>query len=784
MKATSTKHKKTKNNNKSKISKQDSEKDISTSENINDQSDESSNGWKEKEIETIANTPIFNKNRFYGDGTTTEEFQSSINNSNDNIIIEEEEEDKESDYHFNSNVSSANANFNSSEENVIQRDIPLFNAVDLSSASSINTGDAGPFGDEDFVVISSQSSEKKKRVKKIKKVKKKKANGTNSSSAQLNESESDTLANYSDTKHSNSLEKTPRDNLSRIDSEESNGSKFYFNSEVSDAPAIKRVTKKIDNLISPYQIDPQITQRGIRVRYTDEKSPSPRRRQQYAQIFIEGDSDIIDNPAESDPARYGRLSNEKYPHNITDSEISDISNVDFDAPKSKYLKSPAKDVFNNDPDYAFNKNQMKHENDSISSFSSSFQTREIELENSLGSDDEISNEAYEEAQKKIQKYAIEDNEVQENGALFDIQIPNPDEEGKLLLDLKKNAIMLSSSSSQSSDVEDEDKLEMLGEMVVKRGLPFLKLSDSESEGDPIEINNDAENAESLIQYQDEDSSELPPIQYDALLAPKSLTTPRTPRSPRTPNEPVYTGNYVLKITVIEAIDLPKTTPKLRLEPYVVFRLKGSKEFKRTKTCKYVNPNFSSGASRSSRTSLNSKNSKDLKNTNTYSFDNQELVFTYNPSQQNILAIKIRDEDKFGGDIDLSGYDFLLSHLKVGESSDGWFRLNSLKNTGKGGKLHVRFDLEREIRPEPPHTPRSPKSPKGLNSSNKENEADSQKELDKDFSSISEGFRKRGTNEILIPITDSENDTNLESVSDFQDSPLDSNVLSISCPDCD
>ena len=53
-----------------------------------------------------------------------------------------------------------------------------------------------------------------------------------------------------------------------------------------------------------------------------------------------------------------------------------------------------------------------------------------------------------------------------------------------------------------------------------------------------------------------------------------------------------------------------------------------------------------------------------------------------------------------------------------------------------------------------------------------------------FSSISEGFRKRGTNEILIPITDSENDTNLESVSDFQDSPLDSNVLSISCPDCD
>ena len=181
--------------------------------------------------------------------------------------------------------------------------------------------------------------------------------------------------------------------------------------------------------MSPRKIDTPNSTRGIRVQYIDEEVISPRRKQKFAQIFIEGDSDIIDSTPELGMTVYGRLPDEKYPQNVTDSELSDIAYVDFDTPKVKYLKSPVKDILYNNSDYAFNEDQMKIENDSFSSNSNSIpvQTRGIDLEFQSGSEDEIANDVYEEAQRKIQKFAIDENEVQENGALFDIKIPDSDE---------------------------------------------------------------------------------------------------------------------------------------------------------------------------------------------------------------------------------------------------------------------------------------------------------------------------------------------------------------------
>lgn len=771
---------------KREVKKMNSKTEFSTSEGGDDvfQSDASTNGWKAKNIEAIANTPIFNKKRFYGDGETSEEFQSSEKFSELDIIEEEEEVESQ--------------DFVPSDSK--EREAPILDVGELSSASSIDTGDVPPF--DDAIAIPDQSSKTRKK-KKVKKVKKNK--NTNSSASYIYETASETLSNNlndSESKRIESPKVTPRGTFSRFEDMDSNGSKIYFNSETSDAPAVSRIKKKIDNLISPHKINTPNSTRGIRVQYTDEEIISPRRKQKVAQIFIEGDSDEIEYSSQIDSTVFGRLSDEKYPHNVNDSELSDISLVDFDTPKVKYQKSPTKDALYRDSDFAFKKDQMKIENDSFSSNSLPYKSRDVDLGISIGSDDEISNDDYEKAQRKIEKYAIEDSEVQENGALFDIKIPDNDEEGKLLLDLKKNAIMLSSSSSQeSSDVEDEDKLEMLGELIVNRGLPLLKLSDSESEGDPFDRNENiqeeeekAESNENINTFQNEEDSE-PPIIYDPLLAPKSLTTPRSTRTPRTPNETVYTGNLILTITVIEATNLPRSMPKIRLEPYVLFKLKGSKEYKKTKTCHYTKNNSGSNLI-----------SKSLMNSDVYSFDNQKLVFVIDPNQQNILTIKVRDEDKFGGDVDISGYDFVLSSLKIGES-DGWFRLTPIKNVKKGGKLHVQFNLEREVKPEPPHTPKSPKSPKNnksnssqisehsqkshhskksenselsqisLGSNNTETESMNDDDIDIDnFSSISEGNSKKRFDKSLSSLSESENNNekgeNLNSLSDPLDSPVD------------
>ena len=128
---------------KREVKKNTAKREISTSEGGNNvfQSDASVDGWNEKNIETIAHTPIFNKKRIYDDGATSEEF-------NETDIIEEEEE-VESNNYSSSKIKSRGKEI----------DPPLLNVGDLSTATSIDTGDAKLFDD-----INIENSDQSKKI--------------------------------------------------------------------------------------------------------------------------------------------------------------------------------------------------------------------------------------------------------------------------------------------------------------------------------------------------------------------------------------------------------------------------------------------------------------------------------------------------------------------------------------------------------------------------------------------------------------------------------------------
>lgn len=492
------------------------------------------------------------------------------------------------------------------------------------------------------------------------------------------------LESISESNQSKSSSKRPKRQVvksssSSASSQRSNRSSKACNfenvhSEVSDVPAVRKVKNKIENLLCKHEIDSPIKRQGVRIQYLDQSSPSPRKRQKVAPIFLD---ESEPEPSESEmsiSSRIDVLTVERNAANITDSEISDIGLVDFDMPKHKFTKTKVKDALYSDSEAQFYYCNRDHIDNSESSVSLNLQSFKIETEDS---DENITNDLFEKAQKQIEKYAIKDN-GDTNGKLFNINLPDSDEEGQLLLDLKKNAIVLSSSDSQTLNEEEED-VEMIGNTFEHRNLRFFELSDLSTDGEEQDV---APSPEPTIQKSDDtESSECEiPLLVDKLIAPRFLVSPKSQKSPATPSpRPKYTDNHVLKITVLGGQNFPKANAKLKCEPYIVFTIKGKKDYKKTKTCRTGKKGV-------------------------YSWDNEEISFVLSPNETTVLTMKIKDEDRFAGDIEVCSYEYLLSQLQVGQTIEKWVHLRAKKAQDNGGKLLLRLNLERELMPIPPHSP--------------------------------------------------------------------------------
>ena len=305
---------------------------------------------------------------------------------------------------------------------------------------------------------------------------------------------------------------------------------------------------------------------------------------------------------------------------------------------------------------------------------------------------------------------------------FDVQQANSDDEGSLFERFKRNANLLSSSSSDEQNppslptktrsTPNDSVTEVVentyteidsisgssgnskrhkDKTVTKGKITLYNLSSSSS-FDDLDDDLDLDMQERGIKNEFSIDNDL--NDDNNINKQRGERIPSRPTSTKTQNC-YFDGNVVLKLTVVEAKDLPQEefTP---LDPYCTVALTDKKKIQKTKT---------------------------IRSTTKPIWD-QQFIFNYNihklttrtnppstpifrnSSKQNgiFLYIQVINEDKFGGDREISSAQLDLKDVKISQYIDQWIKLKPSGNFRTGGAIRLNLFVE-------PQTPISTFSPR-------------------------------------------------------------------------
>lgn len=499
----------------------------------------------------------------------------------------------------------------------------------------------------------------------------------------------------------------------QIENEQLNSSGQYFNSDITDDQALREVKTKVDDLVIPESTKAYMN-RGIRIRPKEDNTEAV-----FATLTLPENNNLQ-----------------------FDSEISELD-VEFNTDKKKFKKSiVSKTPTNRIPSsvQSGDRRRVKKNNyeDNLKSRNTFNEPSNIEYS---GFQSFISSEPSEITMSR--DINLDDTSlIQEDSLMFptkfEVQQANSDDDGSLFETFKRNVNFLSSTSSddqtppptpiQTRSTPNNSVTEVVettyteidsisgsssnskrhkDKTVTKGRIVLYDLSSSSSFDELDEdLNLDVQergikNEFSIDNIKTDDNNNNKQRSEKLTSKPVSYD-----KSSKTQNC-YFDGNVVLKLTVVEAINLPQEefTP---LDPYCTVALSDKKKIQRTKT---------------------------IRSTTKPIWD-QQFLFNYNihkltnrtnppstPTFQRItkqngiyLYVNVINEDKFGGDREIASAQLDLKDIKLSQYIDQWVKLRPSGNSRTGGEIHLNLFVE-------PQTPISSISPRKVKINNNNDDSD-------------------------------------------------------------
>lgn len=228
-----------------------------------------------------------------------------------------------------------------------------------------------------------------------------------------------------------------------------------------------------------------------------------------------------------------------------------------------------------------------------------------------------------------------------------------DSQGEFIVQLQKNAHILSSYSESDDEKEHKDKTVSMNGIVLymlsssENG--YARKRENEQNGQTFTISSIGNNLSESQKYseysyavnenenksENENESKNEKNSESGFVFEKNIEKEKTKRKRK---------NLVASLTIVQARGLPSLDVPRR-DPYCLVNLKGSHELMKTKVMRDTTSPI-----------WNNKFNFDIKNTNT------PFIFT------------VRYEDKFGGDIDVAEAEMSIKNTEVGQFYESWIRL--------------------------------------------------------------------------------------------------------------
>lgn len=450
-------------------------------------------------------------------------------------------------------------------------------------------------------------------------------------------------------------------------SENTETSSEYLNG-ISEFEAVREVKYRIDNLVSP-AMQPYLD-KGLRVR------PS-----ENAKEGVVGKLEL--------PTDNGEM--------VFDSEVSDLD-VDFNTDKKKFQKPQ---IIGKSPTSKLPKLDGKSRSSRYTTPRTPYSETITELDSSEAPSfySSESSELHEIANDLTEEIEQEDSFIT-NPMKFEIAEADSDDDRSMLEKFKKNADLRLSSSSESSTSSSEDEAQPIQTFTPVKEQPHKDDDDEEPQLREQEIQefvvsprsiqpnhkdrtvtkgkiqlyllSSSSSDEQQVDDNDEEDTFVQTRDINHLSDSSNDEEERITKTPKKEIENDFDGNVKLKVTVVEARNLPESQT-LALDPYCMISVKDKKKWQRTKT---------------------------IRSTTKPIWD-QQFTFTYNIYQPNTLTkrdvflyIRLLSEDKFVGDRDLSSNQINLKDMKMSQFIDKWIRLHPSDSRKRGGEIHLTFLIEK------------------------------------------------------------------------------------------